>query len=290
MRERGNNVLVKPFLKWAGGKRQLLPEIEKFLPVGFKDYYEPFVGGGAVFLALQNKKTTINDFNSSLVNTYKVVRDNVDELIPLLKEHEEKNSSEYYYELRSWDRSDLINEKTDVELAARFIYLNKTGFNGLFRVNSQNQINVPYGRYKHPAIVNEEVLRAVSRYLRDSNTEIMNGDFSAAVSGAKKGDFVYFDPPYAPVVEDKKSFVGYTLNGFNYDDQKRLYSVFEDLDNRGVYVMLSNSSVDFIHDLYSKFKDTTQVVQATRAINSNAKGRGKVDEVLIMNYDYRSFK
>lgn len=287
MEKRSNDALVRPFLKWAGGKRQLLPEIKKYLPTGFNDYYEPFVGGGAVFLALQNKKTIINDFNSSLVNTYQVVRDHVDELIGLLKEHEAHNSSEYYYALRSWDRSEMINQKTSIELAARFIYLNKTGFNGLYRVNKKNQINVPYGRYKHPAIVNEAVLRAVSQYLRDSNTQILNGDFAAAVADAKRGDFVYFDPPYAPVVDDKSSFVGYTLNGFNDDDQRRLYATFKALDERGVYVMLSNSSVDFIHELYADYHDTTQIVRATRAINSNAKGRGKVDEVLIMNYDYR---
>lgn len=268
----------------------MLPEIERFLPADFEDYYEPFVGGGAVFLALQNKKTTINDFNSSLVNTYRVVRDNVEDLIRLLKEHEAKNSSEYYYSLRSWDRSDLIKEKSTIELAARFIYLNKTGFNGLYRVNKKNQINVPYGRYKHPAIVNEEVLRAVSQYLQASDTKILNGDFAAAVAEAKPGDFVYFDPPYAPVVSDKTSFVGYTLNGFNDDDQRRLYSTFKALDDRGVYVMLSNSSVDFIHELYSDYHDTTQIVHANRAINANAKGRGKVDEVLIMNYDYRDIE
>lgn len=282
--------MVKPFLKWAGGKRQLLPEIEKYLPTDFNDYYEPFVGGGAVFLAIQNKKTTINDFNASLINTYKVVRDDVEALIQLLKIHEEHNSSDYYYELRSWDRSDLINEKSNVELAARFIYLNKTGFNGLYRVNKKNQINVPYGKYKHPAIVNAEVLRAVSQYLESSNTEIMNGDFAAAVATAKKGDFVYFDPPYAPVVDDKSSFVSYTLNGFNDDDQRRLYATFKALDERGVYVMLSNSSVEFIHDLYADYQETTQIVHANRAINSNAKGRGKVDEVLVMNYDYRDAK
>ncbi|HJE86109.1 DNA adenine methylase [Levilactobacillus brevis] len=285
-----NNDMVKPFLKWAGGKRQLLPEIEKYLPTDFNDYYEPFVGGGAVFLAIQNKKTTINDFNASLINTYKVVRDDVEALIQLLKIHEEHNSSDYYYELRSWDRSDLINEKSNVELAARFIYLNKTGFNGLYRVNKKNQINVPYGKYKHPAIVNAEVLRAVSQYLESSNTEIMNGDFAAAVATAKKGDFVYFDPPYAPVVDDKSSFVSYTLNGFNDDDQRRLYATFKALDERGVYVMLSNSSVEFIHDLYADYQETTQIVHANRAINSNAKGRGKVDEVLVMNYDYRDAK
>lgn len=282
--------MVKPFLKWAGGKRQLLPEIERYLPTDFNDYYEPFVGGGAVFLAIQNKKTTINDFNASLINTYKVVRDDVEALIQLLKIHEEHNSSDYYYELRSWDRSDLINEKSNVELAARFIYLNKTGFNGLYRVNKKNQINVPYGKYKHPAIVNAEVLRAVSQYLKASNTEIMNGDFAAAVATAKKGDFVYFDPPYAPVVDDKSSFVSYTLNGFNDDDQRRLYATFKALDERGVYVMLSNSSVEFIHDLYADYQETTQIVHANRAINSNAKGRGKVDEVLVMNYDYRDAK
>lgn len=281
------NKLVKPFLKWAGGKRQLLPEIEQHMPTlsSNSQYFEPFVGGGAVFLNLQRPHTVINDFNSELINTYKVVRDHLSELIQQLQIHEQNNSSDYYYQIRDWDRTSLISSKSNIERAGRFIYLNKTGFNGLFRVNHQNQINVPYGRYKHPAIVNKEILTAVSRYLSETNVDILNMDFEKSISKAKTGDFVYFDPPYAPLMKDKQSFVGYTLDGFGEAEQIRLYKTFDKLTEQGVKAMLSNSSVDFIHDLYSKYAATTKVVQATRAINSKASGRGKVDEVLIMNYD-----
>lgn len=280
------NPMVKPVLKWAGGKRQLMPQILKYIPKKFGRYYEPFVGGGALFFELQNSKSTINDFNTELILTYKSIRDNLDQLVQLLKQHEQNNSSEYYYEIREWDRNGIIDNKNNVERAARFIYLNKTGFNGLFRVNSQNQMNTPYGRYKNPAIVNAEILTAVSEFLNDSKVEILNGDFEEAVKNAKRGDFVYFDPPYAPLVDDKKSFVGYTLNGFDAKEQERLRDLFNALTNKGVKVMLSNSSVPYIRDIYSEYKDTTIVVPAKRSINSRSSGRGKVDEVLIMNYDY----
>lgn len=194
------NPLVKPFVKWAGGKRQLLPEINQYLPKTIKRYFEPFVGGGAVFLNMQFPNTTINDFNGELTNAYAVVKDNVDELITILMQHQNSNSSEYYYQVRSWDRDGQLSQKTNIERAARFIYLNKTGFNGLFRVNSQGQINVPYGRYKNPAIVNEEVLRAVSVYLNKSNVKIYNGDYEDALKQCKPGDFVYLDPDRKSVV------------------------------------------------------------------------------------------
>lgn len=285
---KNKNPLVKPFVKWAGGKRQLLEEIETYLPKGIKNYYEPFAGGGAVFLNMQFKNTTINDFNSELVNAYEMVKNNVEELIEALRLHQENNSSDYYYSVRAWDRNDEIDKKSDVERAARFIYLNKTGFNGLFRVNSQGQINVPYGSYKNPAIVNEDVLRADSHYLNKNNIKILNGDYSEALKGVNKGDFVYLDPPYAPVSEDKNSFVGYTLNGFGFEEQKRLLSVFDELTEKGVYVMMSNSSVPVIHELYKKYAKTTVIVEATRNINSKASGRNKVDEVIVMNYNYKN--
>lgn len=278
------NPMIKPFLKWAGGKRQLLPEIRKYYPKKYTKYYEPFVGGGAVFFDLQSSDLIINDFNSELINTYKMVKNHVDELISLLEEHKTNNDKEYYYHLRELDRNGKLELMSDVERAARFIYLNKTCFNGLFRVNSQNQFNVPYGNYKNPNIVNEDVLRVDSRYLNSTNIKILNMDFELATKDAKKGDFVYFDPPYAPVTEDKNSFVGYTLNGFNYDEQKRLRDLFVELDNRGCKVMLSNSSVESIHELYENYSDTTEIIKANRAINSKGNGRGKVDEVLIKNY------
>lgn len=278
------NPLVKPFVKWAGGKRQLLPQINENTPKNFKKYYEPFVGGGAVFLDKQLKKVVINDFNSELTNAYQVVKDSSEELLKLLETHSENNSSDYYYEIRAWDRDGTLDTKSEVERAARFIYLNKTGFNGLFRVNSHGQVNVPYGKYKNPAIVNEAVIRAVSKYLQKSDITILNGDYGDALKDVKKNDFVYLDPPYADVTNDKKSFVGYTLNGFGDEEQERLRDVFKALDAKGAYVMMSNSSTPYIHELYKEYNETTKIVKAKRAINSKASGRGAVDEVLIMNY------
>lgn len=282
------NPLVKPFVKWVGGKKQLMEVINLYRPKTFGRYYEPFVGGGSVFMNLQYSKTTINDYNTELINVYEVVKDSVDELLSVLKIHAENNSQEYFYSLREWDRTGILEKKSSVERAARFIYLNKTCYNGLFRVNAQGQFNVPYGRYKNPNIVNEEVLRADSKFLKKSTIKILKGDFEKSVKSAKKGDFIYLDPPYAPLVEDTHSFVGYTLNGFGYDEQLRLRDLFVKLDKKGCYVMLSNSSSKIIHELYKDYVDTTEIVGATRMVNSKASGRGKVDEVLIMNYDYKT--
>lgn len=279
------NPLVKPFVKWAGGKRQLMSEIIKYKPKSYKNYFEPFVGGGSVFMELQNPKTVINDFNTELINAYSSIRDNVDELIADLEKHKLNNSKEYFYELREWDRNGVLETKSNVERASRFIYLNKTCFNGLFRVNSQGQFNVPYGNYKNPNIVNEEVLLADSKFLNRNGIKILHGDFEEAVKDAKREDFIYFDPPYAPL-DDTQNFVGYTLNGFGYAEQERLRDLFVKLDKKGCYVMLSNSYSTIIRDLYKEYSSTTKVIGASRNINSKAEGRGKVNEVLIMNYDY----
>ncbi|MGG3689052.1 DNA adenine methylase [Caldifermentibacillus hisashii] len=276
--------VIQPFLKWAGGKRQLLPEIRKYIPKRMGTYYEPFLGGGAVLFDLQPKKAVINDINSELINTYLVIKNNVDELIEDLRKHE--NTSDYYYKIRDLDRDkNRFSKLSDVEKASRLIFLNKTCFNGLFRVNSQGQFNVPFGRYKNPNIVNEFVLRAVSHYLNNNEVKILNGDFADAVSSAKKGDFVYFDSPYDPVSETA-SFTGYTLGGFNKDEQIRLRDLFVDLDKRGCKVLLSNSATDFIKDLYKDYH--IEIVSATRNINSIATKRGKIDEVLVMNYEQNS--
>lgn len=276
--------VIQPFLKWAGGKRQLLPEIRKYVPKRMGTYYEPFLGGAAVLFDLQPKKAVINDINSELINAYLVIKNNVDELIEDLRKHE--NTSDYYYKIRDLDRDkNRFSKLSDVEKASRLIYLNKTCFNGLFRVNSQGQFNVPFGRYKNPNIVNEFVLRAVSHYLNNNEVKILNGDFADAVSSAKKGDFVYFDSPYDPVSETA-SFTGYTLGGFNKDEQIRLRDLFVDLDKRGCKVLLSNSATDFIKDLYKDYH--IEIVSATRNINSIATKRGKIDEVLVMNYEQNS--
>ncbi|TRM10350.1 DNA adenine methylase [Lentibacillus cibarius] len=280
MATKSKNKLLQPFLKWAGGKRQLLPEIRKYVPNKFNTYYEPFVGAGAVLFDLQPKKAVINDVNVELINTYKVIKDHVDELVNDLKKHE--NDKEYFYKVRDLDRKEEFKNLTQIEKSSRVIYLNKTCFNGLFRVNSQGQFNVPFGRYKNPQIVNEIVLKAVNHYLNQNNVTILNDDFEEVVSSAKRGDFIYFDPPYDPV-SDTSSFTGYSLGGFDKSEQERLRDTFVELDNRGCYVLLSNSATDFIKDIYKDYH--IKVVSASRSINSNASKRGKIDEVLVMNYE-----
>ncbi|HCF29228.1 MAG TPA: DNA methyltransferase [Cyanobacteria bacterium UBA11049] len=275
------NKLVRPFLKWAGGKRQLIPAIiANHLPKKYNTYYEPFIGGGALLFGLQPKKAVINDSNSELINCYEVVRDSLDELIDALKRHE--NEKNYYYAIRDWDRDKDYKRKNPVQRASRIIFLNKTCYNGLFRVNSQGQFNVPFGSYKNPNILDVAVLKAVSRYLNENQVEILNQDFQKAVKDAKKGDFVYFDPPYDPV-SDSASFTGYDINGFDREEQKRLRETFDDLNGRGCHVLLSNAYTGFIVDLYKNYNQTK--ISAIRAINSNAQKRGKVDEILVKNYE-----
>ncbi|MDR1837013.1 MAG: DNA adenine methylase [Treponema sp.] len=280
-----NNPLIKPYLKWAGGKRQLLTDIKKCLPKGMNDYiyYEPFVGAGAVFFELQPRKAVINDFNEQLILTYNVIKKNVDDLIILLKKYQEKNNEEYYYEIRNIDR-DLIkfNKLTDTEKAARLIFLNKTCFNGLYRVNSQGLFNVPYGKYKNPAICEEIVLRQINNYLNSNEIIILNNDFEHAVSTADKKSFVYFDPPYHS--PDKTNFTGYQADGFNENEQERLRSVIVKMTNRGVKCLLSNSDTVYIRELYNHDFFDIMPVQAKRVINSDSAGRGIVNEVLIKNW------
>jgi DNA adenine methylase len=273
------NLLAQPFLKWAGGKRQLLPELNKYIPLKYKTYYEPFVGAGAFLFDLQPKKAVINDINSELINCYNVIKNSLDDLVEDLKRHE--ISSDYYYNIRELDRKPEFNELSAVQRASRIIYLNKTCFNGLFRVNSQGQYNVPYGNYKNPKVLDEVVLKAVHNFLNSCDIIISNQDFEEVVRDAKKGDFIYFDPPYDPV-SDSSSFTGYSLDGFSRDEQRRLKSVFDRLNKKGCFVLLSNSSTDFIKDLYKDYR--IEIVSASRSINSNALKRGKVDEVLVMNY------
>ncbi|NJK69905.1 MAG: DNA adenine methylase [Microcoleus sp. SU_5_3] len=281
------NPLVRPFLKWAGGKRQLLPEIVKYRPklTSKNTYYEPFIGGGALLFELQPQKAVINDSNKELINCYQVVKESLDDLMEELKKDKYSNSETSYYDMRDLDRSTKkYANLSPVEKAARIIYLNKTCYNGLFRVNSQGQFNVPFGRYKNPNILDDAVLKAVSKYLTNNDIALLNQDFQEAVKTAKKGDFVYFDPPYDPISETA-SFTGYDVNGFNRDEQQRLKKVFDDLTERGCKVMLSNSCTDFIMDLYNDYHDKIKKVKAMRNINSNAFKRGMVEEVLVLNYE-----
>jgi DNA adenine methylase len=221
----------------------------------------------------------VNDINFELINTYRVIKNDVDALITDLTKH--INEKEYYYRLRDVDRTDEFSSLSPVERASRIIFLNKTCFNGLFRVNSQGQFNVPFGDYENPKIVNDIVLRAVCQYLTCNDITILNEDFETAVIQATKGDFVYFDPPYDPV-SDTASFTGYNLDGFNRDDQVRLKQVFDALSKKNCKVLLSNSSTPFIRELYREYAIVT--ISANRAINSDALNRGKIAEILVMNY------
>lgn len=277
------NQLVQPFLKWAGGKRQLLPEIRKYIPEEFDTYYEPFVGAGAVLFDLQPEKAVINDKNTELVNVYHVIKYEIDELIQELQKHEDGNNAEYFYEIRSKDREPGYKDLSPAVRAARILYLNKTCFNGLFRVNSKGYFNVPFGKYKNPKIVNEDVLRAVHSYLHAHDVQITEMDFTEAAAGAKAGDFVYFDPPYDPLSETA-SFTSYSLDGFRKEDQLRLRDLCVELDQKGIKFLLSNSATDFIVQIYSEKGFHIEKVSASRNINSVASKRGKIEEVLVRNY------
>lgn len=280
MRNSNPNKLVVPFVKWVGGKRQLLHEIDLHVPT-FSTYYEPFVGGGAVLFHLQPRKAVINDSNSELTNLYKVIKDSPEELIEDLKQHE--NQPDYFYEIRSKDRDrQQYEQMSDVEKASRIIYLNKTCYNGLFRVNSAGEFNAPFGRYKNPNIVNEITIRAVSDYLSATDIQIKNVDYEDSLKGIRKGAFVYFDPPYDPV-SSSANFTGYTKGGFGRDEQERLKSVCDKLSAKGIKFLLSNSSTDFIRDLYKDY--SIVFVQANRAVNSKGDKRGKVAELLVKNYE-----
>lgn len=279
------NALAQPFLKWAGGKRQLLPTIKEFIPANYDQYYEPFIGAGAVLFSLQPKRSTINDTNSELVNCYQVIRDQPEELLDLCQQHQENNSKEYYYILREQDRTEDFKNLSPVARAARIIYLNKTCFNGLFRVNSSGQFNVPYGKYKNPTIADAAVIKAVSSYLNQAQVNILNGDFEQAVATAKKGAFIYFDPPYHPL-SDTSSFTGYSMNGFGEQEQARLKKLCDDLTERGCQVLASNSAAPFIKSLYNDLRYEVVEVKATRAINTVGSKRGRINELLIYNKYY----
>ncbi|MBD1862698.1 MULTISPECIES: DNA adenine methylase [Trichocoleus] len=272
-----NRLSCKPFLKWAGGKTQLLPELGKRIPSNFDRYFEPFIGGGAFFFKLQPKIAYISDINSELINCYKVVKYKVQELAEDLLNH--IYDEEYYYALRNADQELEFSEWSDIKRASRFIYLNKTCFNGLYRVNSKGFFNVPFGRYKNPRIFDEKNLLACSKALR--NTQIELSTFTGLKNEVKKGDFIYFDPPYAPI-SSTSDFTKYTLNGFGEEMQKELASFCTQLDKKRIKFMVSNSHTSLILDLYKSFN--IDVIEATRLINSKAEKRGKIKEVIITNY------
>ena len=269
-------------MKWVGGKRQLIDSIMDLMPKNIKNhtYVEPFIGGGAVFFHLQPKNAIINDLNSELINVYNVVKENLDELIVDLRKH--KNEADYFYEIRKLDRSKGFEKIEKIQRASRLIYLNKTCYNGLYRVNSAGEFNSPFGRYKNPNYVNEPTLKAVSKHLNLNNIQILNTDYEDVLRGLDERSFVYLDPPYHPVSESS-NFTGYVQGGWTIFDQIRLREACDDLTNRGIKFLLSNSASGFIRDQYRDYN--ISIVKATRAINVNAEKRGEIDEFLIRNYE-----
>lgn len=272
----------KPFVKWAGGKRQIIDKLKKHLPEKFDTYYEPFIGGGALLFELSPKKAIINDSNEELMNVYRCLcnEDKFKKMCSVLNHYEKEHSEEFYYEIRNKDRSiSSYNRLSDYTKAARTIYLNKACFNGLYRVNSKNQFNVPFGKKTKVNTYEGSNLITVSNYLTINDVTILCVDFEEAVKDAKKGDFVYFDPPYD---SDTSTFNSYTEDGFGKEEQVRLAKVYKELANRGVYVMLSNHNTSLVKELYKDYN--IDVIEAKRNINSNGKKRGYVEEVIITNY------
>ena len=286
MKQQYDQILTspKPFVKWAGGKRQLIPILNENLPDTFGTYFEPFLGGGALLFHMlierNGQKCSISDLNSDLVLAYTTIRDRVDSLITSLKNHEknyQKDSKSYYYAIRQ------SSPRSQIEKTSRLIFLNRTCFNGLYRVNSKGKFNVPLGRYSNPNIVNEDNLRSVSYILQSSKTSIKCSDFEAVLRDAKKGDLVYFDPPYQPV-SNTANFTSYTNKNFTYDDLNRLACLCEDLDHKGCKVLLSNSNSKEVEEMFASKPWKISKIKANRSINSNSKKRTGHFELLIKNY------
>ena len=272
----------KPFVKWAGGKRQIVDKLLMYAPDEFNTYYEPFVGGGALLFELSPKKAVINDSNKELINVYNVLRneEKFKKMCSILNTYEKNNSEEFYYELRNKDRNkSSFDRLSDYKRAGRTIYLNKACFNGLYRVNSKNEFNVPFGKKTKVNTYDIGNLITVSNYLTMNDIKILNVDFEDSVKDAQKGDFIYFDPPYD---SETSIFNSYTEDGFGKEEQRRLAKVYKELSNKGCYVMLSNNNKKLIKELYKDFN--IHIIEAKRSINSNGKKRGKVEEVIITNY------
>ena len=262
-----------PFLKWVGGKRSIIEELKKRVPQGYNDYYEAFIGGGALFFELTPKKAYLSDTNLDLILTYKVIQKDVDRLIARLKEHQKKHNSAYYYKIRAWHNLD-----DPIEIAARMIYLNKTCFNGLWRVNARGEFNVPMGSYVNPHIVREDNLRLCAKALKSVIIEYK--DYSKIEP--KAGDFCYFDPPYHPATDT--SFTKYSKLDFTEKDQVDLMNLSTELHEKGVHVMISNSNTKFIRDLYKASHFKIGIVNAPRLVNCKSNERSPVEEVLVTNY------
>lgn len=276
-------IKAKPFVKWAGGKRQIIDKLKKYVPLEFNTYYEPFVGGGALLFELAPINAVINDSNKELMNIYSCLcdEDKFKKVCSLLNSYEKNHSQEFYYEIRNKDKNkkayDILSDYTK---AARTIYLNKACFNGLYRVNKKNEFNVPFGKKNKVNTYELSNLITISNYLTMNNIKILSVDFEEAVKDAKKNDFIYFDPPYD---SDTVTFNSYTEEGFGKKEQIRLAKVFKELDEKGCYVMLSNHNTTLVNELYKGYN--IHLIEAKRNINSNGKKRGKVQEVIITNFE-----
>ncbi len=285
MTARTNTLYIKqyqPFIKWVGGKRGLLEQILPLFPKKFNNYYEPFIGGGAVFFELfskgllENKKIVLSDINNELINAYNIIKTNPYELITNLENYKKQHSKEFYYKIRELDRKKNYKKLSNLEKATRFIYLNKTCFNGLYRVNKKGYFNTPIGSYKNPNIADSDTILSASEALQ--NATIKQQLFKDILKEVQEDDLVYFDPPYYPL-NDTSNFTSYDSNCFLKDEQFELFEVFDKLADKGVKVVQSNSDTNFIKDLYKKYDIT--IVNANRFINSKSNGRGKITEVLI---------
>ena len=276
-----SNSSIAPFVKWAGGKRQLIPQIRERLPEQFNNYYEPFVGGGAVIFELLPENAVINDINRALINAYQMICDYPQEFLQEINRLDAEmweDGKEYYYSLREHYNDKLMRDEFDVELAALFVFINKHCFNGLYRVNGKGLFNVPYNNSRRSS-VDEQSIREISKYLR--NVTIISGDFEAACEGASAGDFVFIDSPYAPL--NPTSFESYTKEGFDIESHRRLANLFDELTARGCYCMLTNHNTELINELYGNKGYTIDVVSVKRLINSDASNRVG-EEVIICNY------
>lgn len=273
--------LVAPVVKWVGGKRQLLEDLIPLCPKRITSYCEPFVGGGALLFNRQPSVAYINDINEEIINVYRIIKDNVEELIAELKKY--RNESDYFYTVREWDRDkNVYSNLSNVQKASRMIYLNKTCYNGLFRVNGAGEFNTPFGNYKNPNIVDSTTVKAVSSYFNSSTIYFSNIDYAEILNDIPKNTFVYLDPPYDPV-SGTSNFTGYAKGGFDKNEQVRLRDCCADLDKRGIKFMLSNSATDFIRDLYHDY--SLIIVHAKRTINSVSTKRGEIDEIVVRNYE-----
>ncbi len=276
-----SNSSVAPFVKWAGGKRQLIPQIRERMPEKYNDYYEPFVGGGAVIFDLLPANALINDINKALINTYRTICNESDAFLKEVNRLDNdmwEDGKKYYYSIREHYNDKLMRSEYDVELAALFVFINKHCFNGLYRVNGKGLFNVPYNNSLRVS-VDEDVIMATSEYLK--GVTIIDGDFEQACKNAKKGDFVFIDSPYAPL--NPTSFESYTKEGFDIESHKRLAKLYDELTARGCYCMLTNHNTELINELYGNKDYKIDVVSVKRMINSDASNRVG-EEVIICNY------